>query len=350
VSKTSLKIVDSEPSYNSDEEASQYEVIKALNWYQSNKTEKDAAKYLSCDVKFAKNHTTHAWITRMRTRGFKFNINNEGVAETLKQKFEESRSLSKTKSVEIDENGNIITTNVVNLQERIAAKTDVFIGELEGMVDEYGHGIKSFNAYDWFVKNEVKPIHASKIINYFQTRAENLLKEVEGKDTREGYAGLGKAKIKSLLSVMAAIIKDAERLSQNAGKSRKPRKKKAVNFQKLASKVQFKEKDDSFKIQSVDPINIIGASQVWLFNIKSKRLALYVAEDDAGLFIKGSKIESFSANKSFAKTLRKPEKVLNNALNGGKMILRKLMDDITGKKFPLNGKINKDTVILRALK
>jgi hypothetical protein len=350
MANVNVKNLDTEPLYSKEEPATQLEVIEALNWYQTHKTEKDAAKYLGVDLKYAKNHITHAWITRMKQRGFILNESNEQMAADLKTRFDNSK-ISKTKVAEIDEEGNVISAPVVvNLQERISAKTDVYIGELEGMIDEYGYGSKEFNAYDWFVKNEVKPIHATKISEYFTNRAAQFVKEVEDKHTREGYVKLGKVKIKSILAVMAAIVKDAQRLSQNVGKTRKPRKKKAVNFEKMAAKVQFKIRDDAFKIQSIPPVNIIGASQLWLFNTKTKRLAVYNAEDASGLFLKGSKIIGYSADKSFAKTLRKPEKVLNNVLNGGKLVLRKIMDEVAGKNYPLNGKINKDTVILRAMK
>lgn len=338
-----------EPSYTGVELASQIEIIKALNWYHANKTEKDAAKYLGCEVKYAKNHPTHAWITRMRTRGFHFTEATDLITQEFKQKFE-SEMARATPTVEVDDEGNVIVAPVVNIQERISAKTDYFIAELEGAIDDFGHGMKPFNAYAWFLKNEVKPIHASKIVEYFKNRADTMIKEVQSKDTKEAYAGLGKAKIKSILTVMASIVTDAERLATNVNKSRKPRKKKAVNFEKIAAKVLYKERDDTLKILSIPPVNLIGASQVWLFNPKTKRLAVYTAEDPAGLFLKGSKLIGYSVSLSYAKTIRKPEKILENVINGGKLVLRKIMDDISGKKYPINGKINRDTVLLRALK
>jgi hypothetical protein len=340
-----------EPSYDKEVPASDSEIGMALSWYHANQTEKDAAKYLGCETKIAKNHPTLAWARRMSEQGFVFSDKTKEKIEELKARFDNSIALSNKVTVVVDDDGNVVTNEkVVNLQERISAKTDVYIGELEGMIDDYGHGEKEFNAYDWFVKNEVKPIHAARIMEYFQARAAQFVKEVESKETREGYVALGKKKIKSILAVMAVIIKDAERLSQNAGKIRKPRKKKAPNFQKMAAKVKFKEKDDSFKIQSIDPVNIIGASQVWMFNTKSRRLSVYTAADASGLFLKGTSVTGYSDTLSYAKTLRKPEKVLNNVLNGGKLVLRKLMDEINGKSYPLNGRINTDTVILRALK
>jgi len=339
---------ETEPSYEGEEPASQLEIGQALNWYQANKTEKDAAKYLNCEAKIAKNHTTYAWATRMRARGFIYNDATEAVIQSLKQGYD-LRIANNTSTVDVDEEGNVIVVTPVNLQERIANKTDQHIGELEGMIDEYGHGCKEFKAYDWFVKNEVKPIHANRIIQYFEQRAEQFVKEVEGKETKEGYVGLGKTKIKSILSVMSTIIKDAERLGQNINKSRKPRKKKSVSMEKQVAKLRFLEKDNNFKIQSINPVSVMGAEQVWIFNVKSRKLGVYIALDAAGLLVKGSAIVNYS-EKSVSKTLRKPEKILTSVLEGGKLSLRKVMDSINSKAVPLNGRINKDTIILRAVK
>lgn len=337
-----------EPSYSKEEFASQLEVIEALNWYNINKDEKDAAKYLNCDPKIAKSHSSYAWTVRMRSRGFKFSERTEKSIAQHKARFEEQVSASKP-TTELDNDGNIVvvTSNVVNLQERILAKTDVHIGELEGMLDDYGRSGKVFNAYDWFIKNEVKPIHANKIAEYFRARAAAFVNEVENHP--EYYEGHSKSRIKTILSVMATIIKDSERLAQNVNKARKPRKKKAVSFEKQVAKLNFKEKDDNFKIQSINPVNILGADQVWVFNVKTRRVGLYIALDASGLNVKGSAITNYS-DSSIQKTLRKPEKALSSILTGGKISLKKVMDSINSKEVPLNGRINKDTIILRASK
>jgi hypothetical protein len=336
-----------EPSPSSEGVTPQLEVIEALNWYNANRTEKDAAKYLNCEPKIAKMHTTYAWITRMRSRGFKFSDTTEYSIAEFKDQFDLHIS-AKAPIVELDDDGNVVvsTTNVINLQERILAKTDVHIGELEGILDEYGYGEKSFNAYDWFVKNDVKPIHANKIAEYFRKRAADMMAEL--KEYPEYYE-MPKSKIKSILGVMVTIVTDSERLAQNVNKARKPRKKKAVSFEKQVSKLKFKEKDDNFKIQSINPVNILGADQVWVFNVKTRRLGVYIALDASGLTVKGSTITNYSIS-SVSKTLRKPEKTLTSVLTGGKISLRKIMESINSKEVSLNGRLNKDTIILRAVK
>jgi hypothetical protein len=72
-----------------------------------------------------------------------------------------------------------------------------------------------------------------------------------------------------------------------------------------------------------------------------------VATDQAGLGVKGSGIENYKYSESISKTLRKPKDVLDRVLNGGKIVLRKVMGEINSKPSELNGRINKDTILLR---
>ena len=338
-----------EPSYLGEDPATTLEVIQALNWYNENRTEKDAAKILNCELRVAKNHQTFAWLSQMKNRGFILSESSNHSFNKMKDEY--NLSISNTISIKEDSEEEIST---VSMQERIAKRTKILISELEGMVDDFGHTLKSkdFKAYDWFLKNEVKPIHATKIADFFRQSADEIIDGLKhsDKDYREAYTKIGKEKVKHILIVMENIISDAERLAQNVSKTRKPRKKKPVSFDKMVSKLQYKPKDDNFKVQSINPVNIVGASQVWIFNTKSRKLGVYSALDSVGLLVKGTKIENYSVNESFAKTLRKPEKSLNIVLDGGKIALRKLMESINSKPASLNGKIGKDTIILRAVR
>ena len=84
-----------------------------------------------------------------------------------------------------------------------------------------------------------------------------------------------------------------------------------------------------------------------LFRSKTRKLGVYVAADSAGLSVKGSAIENYKYSESISKTLRKPEAVLKKVLEGGKIVLRKVMGEINSKPVELNGRINKDTILLR---
>ena len=69
-----------------------------------------------------------------------------------------------------------------------------------------------------------------------------------------------------------------------------------------------------------------------------------------GLGIKGTSLTNFSEMKSVQKTLRKPEAILPEVVKGAKIFLRNVMESINSKDAKLNGRLNKDTVILKIVK
>jgi hypothetical protein len=69
-----------------------------------------------------------------------------------------------------------------------------------------------------------------------------------------------------------------------------------------------------------------------------------------GLSVKGSTIVDFDPDASIKKKVRKPEDAIQNVLSGGKQVLIKLMSTLTTKPIEVNGRINNDTIILRAIK
>lgn len=333
-----------EPSYNKEEPISQYDLIIALNWYNEHKNEKDAAKYLSCDVKHARQHLTYAWVTRMRSRGYVFSEHTELSIANIKSKFDEDVGTYVETVADVP-------SNVISIQDRVQAKIDQIIGEMEGLVDDHGlrGDASDLNAYQWMVDNEVKAMHAAKIAEFYQNRLSTLETSYKDPELKEYYSGFDKKKFLNLVKCYASIVSDAQKIANNAKLVRKPRKRKPVSSEKQVARLAYKEKDDSFKLQSIIASNIIGAAQLWVFNTKTRRLGVYIAKDRGGLGVKGSTLLNYVETDSIGKTLRKPQEILNSVLNGGKVTLRKLMDGINSKSAPMNGRINKDTILLRAV-
>lgn len=336
--------VGTEPLWKSKEAPKQGDIAKALNWYNENRDEKHAAKFLGVPVGIAKEFTTAAWVTRMLSRGYTLPENSQ---ETFANSMRRLKHIQQQRAGETGR----LPEDYVSIQDRIRQKTDEIIGEMEGLVDDFGirGNHKDMNAYQWMVDHEVKSIHCNAIIEHFQRQAAEVYVAATGKDRQlaEGYAPYGKKGIMNLLHCYAAIVKDAERLSQNASKARKPRKRKPPSFEKMVAKINYKERDDSLKLVSVDPVKIIGAEQLWVYNTKTRKLGVYNALDAAGLIVKGSTIKNFGSDSSICKTLRKPEDVLPTVVTGGKVTLRRVMDKIKAKPAKLTGRINKDTILLR---
>ena len=84
------------------------------------------------------------------------------------------------------------------------------------------------------------------------------------------------------------------------------------------------------------------------FDTKTRFLHRYVS--DVGMAIKGTTLKEWDADQSYRKKIRKPEAVLPVVASGGKVKLRKLMDDIRAKETKVSGRINDEMIIMRTVK
>lgn len=106
----------------------------------------------------------------------------------------------------------------------------------------------------------------------------------------------------------------------------------------------------------MQPDQIIGASELWTFNIKTRKLGKYIAKNidpkgmgraGSGLSVKGTTIIGYDETASVQKTLRKPIDQLKDFKAAGKVKLRTFIDDIATTDTKMNGRINLDTVLLK---
>lgn len=134
----------------------------------------------------------------------------------------------------------------------------------------------------------------------------------------------------------------------NAPSGRKAKKIPA----KTAAKVPVKSVDKIGNVVGVDPTTIPGANAVVVFNTKTRKATVYSAKADAKLTVKGTKLIGFDEATSFAKTLRLPKVVLpslRNATTGARATMV-MNTHVKGKSHVANGRINKDTVIIKVFK
>jgi hypothetical protein len=347
------------------EPCKQYDLIHAFQWYNHNKESRDARKYLieylvknneitplqkqAADYLNNSWNIVDGWLARCLSRG-------AWIPDTTFNNFKERMNAFRGRlDAIVAEKGlgaAVVadTSNVISIQERVQSKVDFFIMELEGKFDDVWHeqSGEEFVPYTWMVENEVKPMHASKIAEYFKQRASDWIEIIESKDeyVKESYPRPRKEMIEAA-KFFGLVATDAEKLASNKSAARKPRKKKPISFEKKVKNLKFKKDDIENKLVSIDPVKIMGAQKLWIYNTKTRKLGVYTAFDDAGLSVKGSSIENYKYSESVSKTLRKPKDVLSRVLDGGKVVLRKVMGEINSKPQELNGRINKDIILLR---
>jgi hypothetical protein len=238
---------------------------------------------------------------------------------------------------------------VPTIQDRMNEKTAETIGELEGHYDEMD---AKFKHYDFLVTNNVPQSQLSKYEDLYLARRSELEEAQAGKDDqlKEGYSHLKAADFKKHYAWIDSLV-DAVAQYRNVKKAtKKVRAPRAVSKEKVVAKLKYAKENKELKIVSVNPADIIGAQELWVYNAKTRKLGKYVADGIRGpLGVKGTSIIGYDENKSTSKTLRKPEEKLKEFAKAGKIQLRKFIEDIKATETKLNGRISADVLLLRAV-
>ena len=228
------------------------------------------------------------------------------------------------------------------IQDRLAEKTSELLGELEGHYDEIDTSPVKF--YDFLVAKNVVQSQLGKYETLFGRRQAELELALSKTDEQvtEGYKHLKPADIKKRIKWIADLMAAVEQYRGVKKATKKARVKKAPSKEKLVSKLKYAKTNAELKIVSINPADIIGSGELWIYNTKTRKLGKYVAAAYKQLSIKG-----FDTDKSVSKTLRKPDEKLKEFAKAGKVQLRKFLEDIRATEAKLNGRINADIVLLR---
>lgn len=340
-----------EPKFSG--ELSQTQLTQALSWYAQNRDNKDATKYATeYFKKKLKIPAPEALKSQVSTFGFICRIVSLGgvLSDSNATWFDETIQKLQKETPVVKK----ATAVVVSIQDHIKRKASECIGELEGQIDELitSEFKANVSPYATMTGMDVKNVHTKFVIDHFKTRRveyDNVLTTTDA-DVKEAYSNFTKVQLKKLIAYCDQVIVDGMKLAGEVVKTRKPRKRKAKSADQLITKLNYAKDFAELKLVSIDPKTIIGASSLWVYNTKTRKLGVYTALDAAGLSIKGSTIQNFAESKSTQKTLRKPDVTIPEVLKGGKVALRNVLNDIRAAEKVLTGRINADTILLRTIK
>jgi len=241
------------------------------------------------------------------------------------------------------------------IQERVKESAYKMTEELEDAIEGFQTDPENFDPKAFKILNllkgkEVKAAHARLIKTLYSRDLAELEELASGKadeQLKEGYSHRTKKQIRNLIAFYQEIMSACDMLAQEAKVNRKPRKTKVVPKDKLVAKLKYMKSNEPLKLVSINPADIIGSKELWVFNTKTRKLGKYIAAEFNDLGVKGTTITGFDEFKSVQKTVRKPEDKLKEFKSAGKVQLRKFLEDINATDTKMNGRINEDTVLLK---
>jgi len=336
--------------------------IRALNWYSNLRSYRDSKIYT---ISYLKQHkydlkvinkiaTATEWevknlgyVLRMVSRGYQASLEqiswiDSRITELSTHKPEVVHNIEFDKPV-------VATKPKESIQDKIYNQCTIFIDEIEDVIDSRKY---DFKVYEYLAANVCKAAHVKQIVEHFKPLSLEVKEVMLGNDEQliEGYSNYNKTELKKLNQFLQLILSDCNGFTSNSKVTKTPRKKKIIPLSKKILKLNYKKEDPEYKIVSIKPESIIGCQNLWVFNTKTRKLGVYVSNDESGLSIKGSTIENYNVELSITKTVRKPLEVIPDVVKGKKTVLKKVMSGINSVETSLNGRINVDVILLNSIK
>jgi len=243
------------------------------------------------------------------------------------------------------------TVRAPTIQDRLNEKTAEHLAHFEGLYDEVlaGDTVKP-DAFNYLTANTVPQSQINKFEHLFTIRKGELLVAQERRDEQveEAYKHYKAADFKRHHAFLDQLLTDLDQYRSVKKTQKKARVKRAPNKEKVVSKLKYMKEEKTLKLVSINPVDIVGAQELWVYNSKTRKLYKYIADTLTGpLGVKGTSITGYDEVKSVGKTLRKPDEKLKEFAKATKVQLRKFLEDIKATETQGNGRMNSDTVLLK---
>ena len=357
------KSVSDEPSWASGDVTDtnyQSQLRRGLNWHQYVASDRDLAKYLEEWIaEHYPNSTTKKDIARLRTypanrldrtmcalarlelKGFPLDADHRIQVENYLIGILSVKGKKKTVANKV---------KGPSVQDRMKKQVSGLFGDIDGMVDDLIAG-KKIDKAPLIKKAQtmgLKAPHLQLIVTYISNQYTDEMKSASNKEDEqlvEGYAYMGPRRLKKVIAVLTELIAEIEHQTVKV-KTQRIIRKKPQDKKKMASKIKFLAEFPDLNLKSLDPVDIIGATTLWVYDTKKRKLGYFEAEVPNGLHIRSTKVVGFK--ESCVKILRKPEEQLKHFKH-----LRKnqnknwLMTGIRAKCGTSTGRTNDDLIILR---
>lgn len=357
-----IKFIGEEPTWT-EVAAEKYgsELSRGLNWHNYCTNDKSHRKFLEEWMKEHRPKTakddivlwrkvpdskvdkTICKMARMHLQGFPMNDTHLAMVEDyVVQVTKKERKSKKTEEVAAP------VKQMPTIQDRMRQQVSGVLSNLDFAIDEAFDGrLPDVEAVKGDLLSQgFKAPQFQLISNYLVNNIMEWQVAYGNNDEQlvEGYKYVPRKHFKKIIDsfndILSVVMQHQTKL-----KAQRIVRKKPMDKKKMANKIKFLAEDKELGIKSVDPVNIIGANVLWVYDVKKRSLGYYEGVSSNSLFIRGTMIDGFKT--TCAKTLRKPKEQLDAFMKLRKNQTINWVDDIKAKCKTLNGRMSAGIIILR---
>ena len=318
------------------------EVVK--NYVKKNYKKEYAKAILAVPAyEYANSHT--AGICYWASLENEFDTGYEDAMKWLKKKFKTLKAQgSKILKTKVVKTNKFVVTPLMRQQAHIF---NTIMEDLYQIEENWSLGTK----FDLYKKLQIYDI--KRFVEVESWINEHLVdyKQVIDKDAYmiESYAHIPLKEIKSRVEILERFENEVTNMKVSKKAIRKvPRAKTRKGADKQILKLKYQKDSSEFQLTSINPMHIPGAMTLHVFNTKYRQLTVYVSDNPDGLLVSGSTVKGFDQVLSQVMTLRKPGVIIPEIMKKTPKQVTKLIDDLAVAKKVPTGRINANTIILKA--
>lgn len=339
---------------------------RAANWYNYFFRSKDhrsyVLKYAKEELKYSatklrqlkllKDYELSSYLghpIRLYYRGWEF---TKSELKDFKDEYSKLYELSRERVEEIEDV--VVTAPKISPRDRMISKVHDTIGEdFDQLLDSIQDGDFSvkFDVFKQFkihgLKSPAVDVFRDLIQPYYEEIDDAYNKKCE--QAQEAYSHIKRTDQRKLLKLYEGVLSDCNALKDSFKATRMPRAKKPKTADKQVDRLKYCVENMEAKLTSINPVMIPGSMRLYTYNVKTRKLTEYVSTSINGFTISGSTLKSFDPDQSRVCTLRKPEDIIPQVIKKTPNQIDKVWKTLTTKTTVPNGRINGDTILLRAL-
>jgi hypothetical protein len=163
----------------------------------------------------------------------------------------------------------------------------------------------------------------------------------------EGYSHIKRSVMRRRIKHVELMLADCDKLKAASAATRKVRKPRVKSADKQVVKMRYKKEDKDFKIVSINPISIVGAMRLYVFNAKTREITEYVSGSTSGFSVRGTTLQAVDLENSRKIRLRKPDDFLPIVQSKTIKQIDNAWKKLTTKESKPNGRINDDCILIK---